>query len=842
VKEKNSTMSGRSRRWSIPVATPIAMGLAASLSHAAVTVTQDISPGHQVIPFEYDEDECVYRFSLTPAAEYLFVTGGQHVDAAPDGEDAIGNLSPAWSSVVLVNDQSLFESELTHLLPATTVFKPAFHGNLRPAPRGGGRGGGTMPIYPWTGVAEDDDRFHVEPYMAFVAVGGTQGSANATLDAVPASLAGIENTTWESNPSGLLTISPGTGGSVTVASTSATPAGLYEIKAKRNGGTPVDVAHMYGVEVDLDVPGLEEGPETAPSLSLMVGETFIAMLTVGPGDLPDGWITLAVTGDAQLALGTERTPMSSMAWRMADGTMPPLLELTPLSTGDGRLSLSYTSTSGGVFSDELVFDVVRLDLLAHEPVSETDATLIAVPEESEEEPGVWLQSGITALEVADPGVTEGVLELTYDGTAIALNEDDSGSIHIDCSATTFPVRYVVTVLGDPWVVTSTAATESTLTTGLTVSLMFGCLHDRTNLKPTRPIRVAFSMDDFAFVDERIDGTARLLGPPSSAAPVIFEVSNPTQASLAPTGVVSMSLSIVAPVAVEGRFGHQGRVVVWARHASDSTILGGHSVVIVPEVDIAAIGFQKEAMGKAWRAVDKEYKFLGVYTGQTVRFGIRTDPLKAQLNPRALSWGGKAQGNTRLTSVTFDAPAEFDTVTVKYVRNEKEVRIAVADKPSGPDRQTYALDNWSTTLLLLLKNVVSSDPKNSPPEPSVWAKDQYPGCQHNTLADAARHAYWTCLMTRYGDSGYALGLSTAHEVTSPGPSTETVMDLHNNRIGVSLADHAHNPVGDSEFQCCRDAVADAISEGKLWYLDGWYQKGPNSKEDRLLQPTDRGGQL
>jgi len=66
--------------------------------------------------------------------------------------------------------------------------------------------------------------------------------------------------------------------------------------------------------------------------------------------------------------------------------------------------------------------------------------------------------------------------------------------------------------------------------------------------------------------------------------------------------------------------------------------------------------------------------------------------------------------------------------------------------------------------------------------------------------------------------------------------DAIMDLHNNAMGIQIAgNHVHvtGQPGDSNFQCCRDAVQEAINNGMLWYMDE-----PFWGESSLLQPTNK----
>ena len=164
---------------------------------------------------------------------------------------------------------------------------------------------------------------------------------------------------------------------------------------------------------------------------------------------------------------------------------------------------------------------------------------------------------------------------------------------------------------------------------------------------------------------------------------------------------------------------------------------------------------------------------------------------------------------------------------------KSASVEVIDHPGGDDEIAYGTGHAAQTAIALAYNLVGSNPLTL--EPLMWASTNYPTmAQHNDIADAARHAYWSCLLARYCGADYAEGITTAHEVSHSGPSTETVMDLHNNAIGIAIcSSHTH---GSGNF-CCQAAVVAAALAGQLWYLDGSY--GPDdTAEGTLLQPTNR----
>ena len=235
----------------------------------------------------------------------------------------------------------------------------------------------------------------------------------------------------------------------------------------------------------------------------------------------------------------------------------------------------------------------------------------------------------------------------------------------------------------------------------------------------------------------------------------------------------------------------------------------------------------------WKIVE-DHKHLGVLVGDSATFRATTTP-HFDLPAGFLTWGGLAQGNTSEVTVSFTAPnTPMAPVTVTAGGVALSANVAIRHKPTGDGEKMFVAKNFSDAYKLYKKNILAAPMTSS--EAWVWTMAAYPGNQINTKADAARHAYWTCLMTRYVDELFAQGLSAAHEVSAPGQANETVMDMYNNMKGRAIAyDHVHvaGQQGVSDFQCCRDAVQNAINDGRLWYMDD-----PTNEEKRgLLLPTD-----
>ena len=263
-----------------------------------------------------------------------------------------------------------------------------------------------------------------------------------------------------------------------------------------------------------------------------------------------------------------------------------------------------------------------------------------------------------------------------------------------------------------------------------------------------------------------------------------------------------------------------------------------------EYALDAITFKIPSMSFA--KIVSDYQHLGVFTGDSAKFRVITRPSTLKNLDGLLTWGGLAQGvgNTMEVNVPFNtANVTTNPVTVSWNGVTLKANVAIRDQPAGVGEWTFLALPWNAVVagrlavhnILILEAVSLSDMTDS--EAWAWARATYPGNQINTKADAARHAYWTCLMTRYGSERFTRGLSTAHEVSAPGLANETVMDLHNNAMGIQIAgDHAHvtGQQGVSDFQCCRDAVQRAINDGLLWYMDD----PANTEQRGLLQPTNK----
>lgn len=57
--------------------------------------------------------------------------------------------------------------------------------------------------------------------------------------------------------------------------------------------------------------------------------------------------------------------------------------------------------------------------------------------------------------------------------------------------------------------------------------------------------------------------------------------------------------------------------------------------------------------------------------------------------------------------------------------------------------------------------------------------------HNNNADAFRHCFWSAVLVRELGFDNASRFTAAHETLPDNPAAEESMDLHNNRIGLSV---------------------------------------------------------
>ncbi len=197
-------------------------------------------------------------------------------------------------------------------------------------------------------------------------------------------------------------------------------------------------------------------------------------------------------------------------------------------------------------------------------------------------------------------------------------------------------------------------------------------------------------------------------------------------------------------------------------------------------------------------------------------------IRATIEPhsRTLVWGIQSD-STGGASVSqdgiFTAGPHEGSVAVKLADSEADwcsqsVTISVIDDiPDGSGQMAYCI---TRPVQCTIANELANDAL-------LWAQNNFPaGSLHNGVGDAARHAYWNCLMTRDPDLGeaFAEGLATAHEndnLAEGSPCIETAMDLINNEVGRELGSRQCNS---SAEQCCENDVIEAVNNGELTIIE------------------------
>ena len=253
---------------------------------------------------------------------------------------------------------------------------------------------------------------------------------------------------------------------------------------------------------------------------------------------------------------------------------------------------------------------------------------------------------------------------------------------------------------------------------------------------------------------------------------------------------------------------------------------------VKVVKIKNVTFKNSLMS-AFKAIDQPYRSVGTYSGKTIKFSFETEPPNATVPTSEIQWSGAASGSTQEVDVTFSTQTNT-SVTVTVAGLQRTGAVRVIDRPTGIGENAYALLNPIDTAVALNNNLIGTNASTL--EPFTWALGQYPGTQHNTVADAARHTYWNCALAVIVNPGYAAGLTFQHEVSSVGPATETIMDLTNNAAGRAVASGLSG--ASRSLVGCRAGVVSAVAAGtSTIYLDSSYGS-TNTSENALLQPTNR----
>lgn len=114
--------------------------------------------------------------------------------------------------------------------------------------------------------------------------------------------------------------------------------------------------------------------------------------------------------------------------------------------------------------------------------------------------------------------------------------------------------------------------------------------------------------------------------------------------------------------------------------------------------------------------------------------------------------------------------------VSYEQSEVE-RSSERAALSGYPYALTSAEKW----LLLTNPWYAPQTKSASDKATAEALRQWPGDQHNTRADAFRHAFWNVLLSKYISISWAEKYTNAHESASP-DGLEKRMDLNNNVVG------------------------------------------------------------
>jgi hypothetical protein len=249
-------------------------------------------------------------------------------------------------------------------------------------------------------------------------------------------------------------------------------------------------------------------------------------------------------------------------------------------------------------------------------------------------------------------------------------------------------------------------------------------------------------------------------------------------------------------------------------------------------------FSNEFMSGKWKIIDKPYKYIPLLAGQKLKLKVELEqPSESNIQFDSVNWYGEIQTAEQEFELSFSEPGK------KRLRVEVELlgktitrsfAVYVKNKPEGLSDVSFAKKNPIETFKALSKKLIGAQTMVEELEPFKWAAETYKNNgSHNGIQDAARHAYWNCLLTRYFGEDYAKGITDGHEVnTSSELFAEVIMDLHNNEEGRKIAQkHSHD--ASNNYDCCRNAVINAVRNGYTLYFDDL----ANSNKDVLLLPTN-----
>ncbi len=215
--------------------------------------------------------------------------------------------------------------------------------------------------------------------------------------------------------------------------------------------------------------------------------------------------------------------------------------------------------------------------------------------------------------------------------------------------------------------------------------------------------------------------------------------------------------------------------------------------------------------------------IGVIKGDTIEFRLR-EKSGLDLATTSATWSGEKAGTGDTISVTFKLLGNR-TQSVQYNNNTSINTTITVKEATGHGEYWWGISNPFVALSapFLRVEAINYASMNS----FVLG-----GGLTNGRADAARHAYLTGILTIDWDAEHAEGLSTAHEVdnlSSNHAHNETVMDLENNAVGITLV------TGSSMTRAQLDtAIRAALNNGELTILDDF----DNAEGKGLLKQSNQ----
>ena len=189
-----------------------------------------------------------------------------------------------------------------------------------------------------------------------------------------------------------------------------------------------------------------------------------------------------------------------------------------------------------------------------------------------------------------------------------------------------------------------------------------------------------------------------------------------------------------------------------------------------------------------------------------------------------AWSGEKAGKGVTISVTFNHLGNR-TQSVQYNNNTSINTTISVKEATGPGKRLWGVMNP-------LRAIEAEDLRDEAENYASTNSLSLGSGLTNGRSDAARHAYWTGIMTIDWDSEHAEGLSTAHEVDNLSGNSahnETVMDLENNAVGITLVTSSSMTRAQLDT-----AVRAALNNGELTILDDL----TNDEWKGLLKPSNQ----